>query len=88
MKKILLSCVFVAAIAAASPAQPPTTQPTETVGLITEPVARQLLQQQGYTVQSLSLQGGKYYAVATRDGKTVTVSMDAKSGLVEERKAP
>jgi hypothetical protein len=88
MKKILLSCLFVAAIAAAAIAQTHATQPTETVGLISEPVARQRLQQQGYNVQSLSLQEGQYRAVATKDGKRVIVWMDAKSGHVEERKEP
>jgi len=57
-------------------------------GLITEPVPRQRLQQQSYNVQSLSLQDGQYRAVAMKDGKTVIVWMDAKSGRVEERKEP
>lgn len=88
MNKFLLGCLFVGIVAGAAIAQTTSTHSTRTVGLISEPVARRLLQQRGYSVQSLSLQGSKYLAVATKNGKSVSVSMDAASGLVTERKAP
>jgi hypothetical protein len=88
MKQVwLLSCLFVA-IAQGVTAQTHTMLPSETVGLITEPVARQRLGEHGYNLQSLYFQDGQYRATAVRDGKTIIVWMDAKTGRIEEKNAP
>jgi hypothetical protein len=89
MKKgSLLSCLFVAAIAQGATAQTHTMPPSETVGVMTEPVARQRLAEQGYDLQRLYFQEGQYRATATKDGKAVVVWIDARTGRIEEKNAP
>jgi peptidase YpeB-like protein len=88
MRKILVISYFVGAIAQAASAQMQTMSPSETVGLMTEPVARQRLGEHGYNLQSLYLQDGQYHATAVKDGKTIIVWMDAKTGRIEEKNLP
>ena len=89
MKKVcLLSCLFIAVITQEATAQTHTMLSSETVGLITEPVARQRFGEHGYNLQSLYLRDGQYQATSVKDGKTIVVWMDAKTGRIEEKNAP
>jgi Peptidase propeptide and YPEB domain len=88
MRRMLILSCFVGALAQAATAQMQTMPPSETVGLITEAVARQRLVEHGYNLQSLYLQDSQYRATAVKDGKTINVWMDAKTGRIEEKNAP
>jgi hypothetical protein len=89
MKKILLlSYLLVVTIVQGATAQTHPMPSSETVGLMTEPVARQRLAEHGYNLQSLYFEEDKYRAIATKDGKPVVVWMDAKTGRIEEKNPP
>jgi hypothetical protein len=83
---------FVALIAASHP--PATQHPVhfltaapeadDTVGLMSEEVARLRLQKLGFQVQQLTRHGSKWDAVVIKNGVTQHIRLDAFSGIHEE----
>jgi hypothetical protein len=87
--RIILACIVFVCFAQGALAQPMhPAHPTETAGMMSEAVVRQLLVQHGYVVQSLTLQEGQYRAAATKDGRPVLLSVDARTGQIQELKQP
>jgi hypothetical protein len=83
---------FVALVAAGHP--PATQYPVhflaaapeanETVGLMSEEVARVRLQKLGFQIQQLTRRGDNWDAVVIKDGVTQHIRLDALSGTYEE----
>jgi Peptidase propeptide and YPEB domain len=60
--------------------------PEDTVGFMSEEVVRARLSSSGYAqITNLTRLGNRYEATATKDGRTINVVIDARTGAIEER---